>query len=109
MSMLLLVLTVLQSIEYLKQVEAQSTRGVELGFPAGWNGDKFRQELCPSQNIPTWLDGYFMVQTSAAYGKRTDPVGKKLTHMFDGLGAVASIETTNGQVKFSGKSLNCNK
>lgn len=89
-------------IDQAKRSYSQTVRGVEAGFPEAWDGDEYRKELCLSRNIPEWLDGYFLIQTSAAYGKRTDPVGKKLVHMFDGLGAVASLELSNGQVKFSG-------
>lgn len=75
---------------------------IELAFPPVWNGDQFQKEPCPSQGIPEWLDGYFLVQTAGSYDKQSNPWGQKLIHLFDGIGAITSIELSNGEAKFSG-------
>lgn len=77
-------------------------KGLEIAFPEAWDGDSFRNESCPSKGIPKWLDGYFLVQICASYGKLSEPLGKKMTHMFDGFGAVASLKLHEGMVNFSG-------
>lgn len=80
----------------------ESYCGMEMFFPEAWDGDKFQKQKCVSSNVPQWLDGYFLMQTAASYGKQADPVGEKLIHYFDGFGAVSSFEFTNGGVQFSG-------
>lgn len=80
----------------------QSFGGMEILFPEVWDGDKYQKANCPSENIPHWLDGYFVVQTAGSYGKQSDPFGEKLVHFFDGLGAITAFDIANGQVKLSG-------
>lgn len=72
------------------------------GFPEVWDGDKYHHVLCPSQNVPTWLDGYLLAQVGGSYGNQTDGPGSKVTHMFDAIGGVASLAFKNGEVYFSG-------
>ncbi len=85
---------------------AQNLRGVELGFPEKWEGDRFKREPCEVQTnhpLPEFLDGYFLCQTSAAYGRDMDPDAQRLNHLLDGLGAVASWELNRGgDVRLSG-------
>ncbi|CAB3400403.1 unnamed protein product [Caenorhabditis bovis] len=80
---------------------AQSFNRSHLGFPESWDGDKYRELYCPSKNIPKWIDGYFLCQLSASYGNSSAPLGKKLNHMIDAIGAVGSFHISNGQVVFS--------
>jgi carotenoid cleavage dioxygenase-like enzyme len=84
-------------------IHGQTNKGLEIGFPEAWDGDSLQKEPCPSKNIPKWLNGYFFVQSCSAYGKPSDPLGKRMTHMFDGLGAVSSLKITDGNVEFSAK------
>ncbi|KAK6765229.1 hypothetical protein RB195_025242 [Necator americanus] len=79
----------------------QSFENSYLGFPDAWDGDKYRELYCPSKNIPKFLDGFFLCQLSASYGNSSAPPGKKLNHMIDAIGAVASFHIRNGQVVFS--------
>lgn len=74
----------------------------DFGFPNAWDGDKFHNFPCPSETVPRWLDGHFMIQVCGSYGDRKGPSGSKVTHMFDAIGAVISLELKNGEVKFSG-------
>lgn len=84
-------------------IHAQTNKGLEIGFPEAWNGDLFRNVSVPTQGIiPPWLNGYFLINSCASYGKRSDPLGKKLMHMFDGFGAVSSWKIDRGAVAFSG-------
>lgn len=83
-------------------VHGQTKKGIQVGFPEAWDGDSFQRYLCPSKNIPKWLNGYFLVQSCGSYGKLSEPLGKKNIHMFDGFGAVASLEMYEGYVGFSG-------
>lgn len=79
-----------------------SHQGLELGFPEFWAGDSYRNVSCRVSEIPEWLDGYLVALVNAAYGRPSDPAGSKLTHMFDGLAALASIQFKDGMVRFSG-------
>ncbi|EYC34593.1 hypothetical protein Y032_0001g485 [Ancylostoma ceylanicum] len=85
----------------LPTILCQSFRNVHLGFPDAWDGDKYRELYCPSKNIPKFLDGFFLCQLSASYGKSSAPPGNKLTHMIDAIGAVGAFHISNGQVVFS--------
>ncbi|XP_077990568.1 beta,beta-carotene 15,15'-dioxygenase-like [Glandiceps talaboti] len=52
--------------------------------------------------IPDWLSGYFIHQTCGSFGNQSNPVeGAKLTHTFDGIGAVASFKLNGGTVQYS--------
>ncbi|XP_070533681.1 beta,beta-carotene 15,15'-dioxygenase-like [Ptychodera flava] len=52
--------------------------------------------------IPEWLSGYFLHQTAGSYGNQSNPkVGEKLTHTFDGVGAVSSFKFNGGHVQYS--------
>ncbi|EPB77854.1 hypothetical protein ANCCEY_03030 [Ancylostoma ceylanicum] len=82
----------------LPTILCQSFRNVHLGFPDAWDGDKYRELYCPSKNIPKFLDGFFLCQLSASYGKSSAPPGNKLTHMIDAIGAVGAFHISNGQV-----------
>uniref|UniRef100_A0A0M3HTB4 Lectin_legB domain-containing protein n=1 Tax=Ascaris lumbricoides TaxID=6252 RepID=A0A0M3HTB4_ASCLU len=75
----------------------QSTNNLEYGFPDTWDGDKEREMLCPSRNIPKFLDGYFLCQLSASYGNSSAPPGQRLNHMFDAIGAVGAFHISNKQ------------
>ncbi|XP_077996469.1 beta,beta-carotene 15,15'-dioxygenase-like [Glandiceps talaboti] len=52
--------------------------------------------------IPEWLSGYFIHQTGGSFGNQSNPVeGAKMTHTFDGVGAVTSFKFNGGTVQYS--------